>query len=264
MKIKINHANCNCKDIKLCAEICPYGYIWEVDEGGRVGISPGHEDYCINCGQCASICPSGVLNIVSNEKKPVKINNKEKIPADLAAHFLKTRRSKRSFKDIPLLKSDIEEILDITRWIPTASNKQQLKWMVINDKDKVQKIAGMTIDFIRGIEAYKELAELYEKGKDIVLRHAPCLIIVLGEEDYFWSNTEAGIALTYLELFAYAKKLGTCWAGFFTRAATSYKPLIQYLDLPDGYKVCGGVMIGHPLYRLHSIPARKPVDVTWK
>jgi nitroreductase/NAD-dependent dihydropyrimidine dehydrogenase PreA subunit len=264
LKIEIDHANCKCKDTKLCTCVCPYGFIWETDENGQLGIAQEYEEYCINCGQCASICPTGALTLLENTEKPVKIGKNEKLSSDLVAHFLKTRRSQRSFKAIPLLQSDIESILDVTRWIPTASNKQQLKWMVINDTKKVQAIAGLTVDFIKQMGTYKKLPVLYEQGDDIVLRNAPCLIVVLGEDDYFWSATEAGIALTYLELYAYSKKMGTCWAGFFTRAARNYKPLIDYLDPPKGYKVCGGVMIGHPIFKLHSVPDRKEPDVIWK
>jgi len=90
------------------------------------------------------------------------------------------------------------------------------------------------------------------------------LIIALGENDYFWGRAEAGIALTYIELYAHAKRLGTCWAGYFTRTAASYQPLIDYLDLPENYSVCGAIMIGYPVFRLHSIPYRNQPDVVWR
>lgn len=58
--------------------------------------------------------------------------------------------------------------------------------------------------------------------------------------------------------------IGTCWAGYFTRAVNHFAPLEDYLDLPEAYKVCGSVMIGYPVYKLHSIPSRKKLSVTYK
>ena len=100
------------------------------------------------------------------------------------------------------------------KWIPTASNKQKLKWIVIESPDKVQELSRLTIEWIKENNISKEILEQWEKGEDLILRKAPHLIIALGKKDYFWSGAEAGIALTYLELFAHANKLGTCWAGY--------------------------------------------------
>ncbi len=122
----------------------------------------------------------------------------------------------------------------------------------------------LTIDWLRQSGSFPEISKQWEKGQDIILRKAPCLVIALGEQDYYWNRAEAGIALTYLELYAHAHGLGTCWAGFFTRAVNTYAPLADFLELPDGYNVCGAVMMGYPVYRPHSIPARNLLDIIWR
>lgn len=225
---------------------------------------PALEQYCINCGQCASVCPGQAITISGNTEKPEPFDRKEDPSVHQVEQLLKTRRSVRVFKEKQIPRPELEAVLNITRWIPTASNKQQLKWMVIHSPETVARISKLTIDWISQVGIYPEIVQQWENNQDIILRKAPCLVIALGENNYFWGPAEAGIALTYFELLAGARKLGTCWAGFFTRAVNSYAPLAEFLELPDNYNVCGGVMVGYPVFRLHSIPARKPLDIIWR
>ena len=264
MEIKFDQDRCICKGTDLCSCVCPYGFILQRDRNNHIGVAKEFEQYCINCGQCTCICPGDAITIIENTEKPEQYDRKINAPVQQVEQLLKTRRSVRVFKEKQVPRQVLEEVLNITRWIPTASNNQQLKWIVIHSPEKVRQISKLTIEWIKQTGMYTEIVAQWEKDQDIVLRKAPCLIIVLGENDYFWSNAEAGIALTYLELFAYAKKLGTCWAGFFTKAVNSFAPLADYLELPDGYKVCGGVMIGYPVFRFHSIPVRKELDIIWR
>ncbi|MCD4743684.1 MAG: nitroreductase family protein [Desulfobacteraceae bacterium] len=264
MEILIDHDKCNCKQISLCSAICPYGFILSRNENNEMGLLKEYKHFCINCGQCASICPTSAINIVKNDEYPERYSKKTGISKSQAAQFLKTRRSVRAFKDKKIPRAEIEKILSITKWIPTASNKQKLKWLVIESSDKIHELARLTVEWINKNNISKEIVEQWEKGEDLILRKAPALIIVLGQKDNYWSGAEAGIALTYLELFAHANNLGTCWAGYFTRAVNHFAPLEDYLDLPEAYKICGSVMIGYPVYKLHSIPSRKKLSVIYK
>lgn len=242
--------------------LCPYGFIWETDPHGVPALKPDLESYCIACGHCQIICPAGAVS-VEGLSSPQKIDKDFSITADQARHLLKTRRSVRTFKDRQVPKETLKELLEVTRWFPTASNKQQLKWMVISSRDKIRQLADLTIEFIKKTKMGPEIIDAYQKGDDIVLRNAPHLILALGENGYFWSEAEAGIALTYLELYAHAHKLGTCWAGFFTRAASTDTSVEDVLELPENFRVCGGVMIGYPVFKHRFIPFRRQPDITW-
>jgi len=72
------------------------------------------------------------------------------------------------------------------------------------------------------------------------------------------------IALSYLELYAYTKGLGTCFAGYLTAAANFHEPLAQALGLPQGHKCFGAVMLGYPQYKYTRIPTRNATVVTWR
>ena len=100
------------------------------------------------------------------------------------------------------------------------------------------------------------LGLIVEKGGD----GAPVLMMPLIAA----RSTDCASALSYLELYAHAKGLGTCWAGYFTVASNHHEPLTKALMLPAGHKCFGAVMLGYPRYRYYRIPKRNDVFVTWR
>lgn len=72
------------------------------------------------------------------------------------------------------------------------------------------------------------------------------------------------IALTYLELAATSMGLGTCWAGYFNVAATSFPPMQEALALPPGHQAFGSMMVGCPKFSYHRLPLRNPPAISWR
>jgi nitroreductase len=184
------------------------------------------------------------------------------------------RRSIRFYKDRVVAHDLLEELIDTARYAPTASNKQQVQWMVFENPDEVNRLASMVIDWTRlmlllmpdDIMARKMKSRIadWDKGKDQILRGAPHLIVVHSQADLPFAEADCVIALTYLELYAYAKRLGTCWAGYLTAAANFHEPLKQALGFPQGHKCFGAVMLGYPQYKYTRIPIRNAPAVTWR
>ena len=51
-----------------------------------------------------------------------------------------------------------------------------------------------------------------------------------------------------------------CWSGFVIAAASNGVDL--GIPLPEGRKICGGLMIGYPAVQYARVPPRKPVRLT--
>jgi nitroreductase len=110
----------------------------------------------------------------------------------------------------------------------------------------------------------KGLLKAWEMGSDPILRNSPHLIIAHGAVDDSMVRISATIALTTLELAAQPFGLGACWAGFLHHAALSYTEVHDFLGLPPGHQMCGGLMIGYPEFSYARIPARKEASITWR
>ena len=46
-------------------------------------------------------------------------------------------------------------------------------------------------------------------------------------------------------------------------AAVNYAPLQKALDIPEGNRPYGAMMLGYPEYKYSRIPLRKEPDVRW-
>jgi nitroreductase len=105
-----------------------------------------------------------------------------------AEHFLRTRRSIRSYQDKAVEHEKIAGMVDIARYAPTGTNSQQVGWIAVNSRAEGKKMAGMVIDMVRNlISAKNPITEKYrlanavtalESGSDTISRGAPALVFV--------------------------------------------------------------------------------------
>lgn len=261
--ITIDHSKCN-KDL-LCIKECAYGFMYTKDENGYPVIQPSlFEKYCIHCWHCIAICPKGAMSSPGVTQKDLEQSRRDDVLSyDQLGQVIRSRRSFRTFKDASVPDDIIAQWLDMTRWAPTASNSQRLKWILVQDRQKVEHLASILIEWLKEKQSSPEIIQQWNQGHDIVLRHAPHLVMVTVPADYFWASTDAATAISYLELTASSLGMGTCWAGYFTRAASEYAPLRHALQLSENQNVGGALMFGYPVYRFSHIPTRNTVTIQY-
>jgi len=264
-----------CKRDGICAAECPAQIIVQADKKSFPSLLENGAEFCTNCGHCVAVCPYGALTLSTMPLAACPPIQKKLLPdADAVKNFLQSRRSIRQYKSKIVSRKLLTELIDTARYAPNASNAQQVHWTVFQNPEDVRKLAGLVVDFTKMIlpvmtdvdraKRMQRLVDAWADGKDRVMRGAPHLIVAHSPVDQPFSAADCAIALTYLELYAYAKGLGTCWAGYFTAAAGMHEPLIKALDLPTGHKCYGAVMVGYPKYRYHRIPLRNKSLVSWR
>ena len=267
----INKQTCT-KD-GICASVCPSGII-EMTNNGYPAAADKAEDLCIRCGHCVAVCPTASFSHRDmNAEKFGSIKEDLFISPAQCEQLLKSRRSIRAFEDKPVSKNILQNILDTARYAPTGHNSQSVQWLVLSDRNELQRLAGITVDWMRSDKDKMPDNELsfhmeqtihcWAKGLDHVFRNAPAVIIAYGLQGDILAPESSIIALTYLELAAASMGLGCCWAGYFNAAAASFPPMIEALPLPRDHRCLGAMMIGYPKYKYRKIPARKQPDITW-
>jgi len=271
--ITINETKCR-KD-GICAAACPLGIINPPDANRLPTETKDAEKLCIRCGHCMATCPHGAISFGDMKAENLPKVNGRMLPSTAQAQaFLRSRRSIRTYKDKSVDRKTLARIIDIARYAPSGSNAQPVEWMVIYDRNNVNKYAAMVIDWIRYIirehaEAVAGLhmdriVKAWDDGSDWVCRNAPHIIIVHGAVQDQMIQNACTIALTYLELAASALKLGACWAGYFSLAVENWPPLNKALDFPVGNKAFGTMLVGYPKYKYHRIPLRNEPKIIWK
>lgn len=263
-----------CTKDTLCALDCPAQIITMNGKDGFPAPVEGFEEFCLSCGHCLAVCPTGALTwngIGPNQCAPLE--GEMPSPASLT-RLIKGRRSIRRYKEQLLEKSTIERLLELARYAPSGHNAEPVHWLVISGREKLNELGGLVADWMRTlIKDHPEIAgpmhvdrvvDAWDKGEDRILRSTPHLAIAYAEKANPYAPPACVIALTYLELAAFGLGLGGCWAGYFNRAANVFDPLKKALDLPEGMVPFGAMMLGVPKYEYQRIPPRKPLRVTWR
>jgi nitroreductase/NAD-dependent dihydropyrimidine dehydrogenase PreA subunit len=261
-----------CTRCGICSSVCVMGVIDPADENTLPKVNKANEGMCIGCGHCEVSCPLQALhfNDRPDEKVRLPAGAGTIAPEDIG-YYLKKRRSVRRWTKDPVPKDTVLEILDIARYAASAGNGQPVEWVVIHDSKKVQKIAGLTIEWMKTLTGSDHpmgryiplLIGAWEAGRDVICRGAPHLLVSHIPDNNPPAQTDAVIALTHFDIAAPAFGVGTCWAGFVAMAASQYKPLQKELGIPAGRKCAYAMMFGHPQYKIHGIPRRSPLKITW-
>lgn len=252
-----------CAKDGICVAECPFGLIEEAADKTARFIDQA-ESLCIECGHCLAICPTGAVSIDGLQQAQLDPVRRDLAPGkEQMTQLLRTRRSTRGYKDQPVPRELLEELVDLTRWAPTARNQQTVHWLLVAGREQVRELAALIIDWLRAENLFPGMVARWDKGRDPVLRDAPVLAAVHAPEQGYRPEVDCSIALASLELAAPAHGLGACWAGFFMNASGAYAPLRERLPLPEGHKIFGALMLGYPKYRYRYIPTRKPARITW-
>jgi len=249
-----------CKKDGACVAVCPARFLTLDEQGFPAEVAGGN---CILCGHCVAVCPSGAITHADLPLETFLPAAKELPAPAVIDGFLNSRRSVREFKPRPVDHHTLEDLLDVARRAPTASNSQKLRWIVVDSAEKVHALSAEAVGWMRSLNNNPAMVARWEAGYDVVLRGAPTLVVACAPADYAWGKQDCSIALTYLELAAEARGLGACWAGYLTHIAGLYAPLRQALSLPDGYAVCGALMLGEHKFTYRRVPPRKPLSVQW-
>ncbi len=153
---------------------------------------------------------------------------------------IKTRRSIRKYKGTPVPQESLMKILEAARIAPSAGHRQPWHFVVVEDKETIEKLAGRS----------KWAAE------------APVMIVGLADPvtSPSWSLNDMGIAFEHIVLTATSLGLGTCWMGQ-TKRDSEVKEL---LGIPDELKVIALTPLGEP-DEVKEPKARKSLEeiVSW-
>jgi len=262
-----------CKCDGACVAECPRRII-EIKKQNRVPTPiDGADELCINCGHCVAVCPHGAFSLrtMTPEQCP-PVRDEWFLNPEQVEHFLRARRSIRTYENKPVKREALSKLIDIARFAPTGSNSQQVRWLVIYDSTEVQRLAELTIDWMRDMQKKQPQSDkpswadgivgVWDSGIDIICRGAPHIIFAHAHKNR--GSTNCTIALTYLELAASSFGLGACWGGFLDGAAHQWPPMQQALNLPDGHISCGAMLVGYPIYKYYRLPLRNEPSITWR
>ena len=143
------------------------------------------------------------------------------------------RRSIRKYRDTPVEREKIDQVLDAARLAPSWKNLQCWRFLVLTGAEQRNKLLHAFPDDNPGKKA---------------IAMAPVVIVVCGNPaesevengiDYYVADV--AIAFEHLCLAAHAVGLGTCWTGWYNEEQVKVA-----LGIPKNIRVVGITPLGYP------------------
>jgi ferredoxin len=103
-----------CNRDGLCVEECPARII-RLDSKNEVPVpEDDFSSFCIQCGHCVAVCPTAAfrLNWLGPDQCPSVVKDLQ-LSREQAEQFLRGRRSIRTFKEKPVERAKLEELLEM-------------------------------------------------------------------------------------------------------------------------------------------------------
>lgn len=164
---------------------------------------------------------------------------------------IRNRKSIRSYKNEDVEEEKLKIILEAARLAPSWANKQCWKYIVVNDKEKIQKLASGIIN------------SWMKNAKIVVVACAdPKKSGTRNGMDYYL--VDVAISMEHLILAATDLGLGTCWIGGFDETKVK-----KILEIPEKIKVVAMTPVGYPsepamrnriLRKIIKADSRKPLQ----
>lgn len=179
--------------------------------------------------------------------------------------IVKSRRSVRRFRPTPIPEEDILTMLDMARSAPTSGNQQPWKFLVIRDREKLQRLKDASLDAViqnarmHGNTDPVSLDSLRRRRSRFFSNYlsAPLCIIVLTDSNstYPSYNVYDG-TLAAENLMIAARALG--YGSVFTTDSFPLEIIREVFEIPDNFKQICFMPIGIPEEWPES-PQKKPL-----
>ena len=141
---------------------------------------------------------------------------------------IRGRRSVRAYKDTPVEEDKLKKILEAARLSPSASNRQEWKFIVIRNKETRKKLAKAAFHQSFVAEAPVVIVACATEANAIMACGQPT------------HTVDLSIACAYLILQAYELGLGTCWLGAFKEEEVK-----KILKIPESIRVVTVIPVGY-------------------
>jgi nitroreductase len=142
---------------------------------------------------------------------------------------IKRRRSVRAYKTAEIEDEKLRKVLEAARLSPSASNRQDWKFIVVRDMETRKKLAKAAFGQSFIGEAPVVIAACGTEPEAIMACGQPACTV------------NVSIACAFMILQAYELGLGTCWIGAFKE-----DEIKKILKIPSPVRVVALIPLGYP------------------
>lgn len=154
---------------------------------------------------------------------------------------IKSRRSIRTFTSAEIADQTIDIIIEMGTWAPSGLNNQPWKFVVVKEKEMLNKLSQQT------------------QYSHIIKSASACIAVFLDNKTSYHRGKDIqaiGACLQNMLLAIHHLGLGGVWLGEILKNREQVEKL---LEVPDGVELMAVVALGHPAEKAGK-GTRKPLD----
>ncbi len=163
------------------------------------------------------------------------------------------RRSVRKFTDYEITNNEVNELLEAARWAPSWANTQVWEFIVVRDKDVIQKVVSTYTETNPATKCSLAASVLIVGCAKTGISGTKRIPVESSFSE--WFMFDLGLAVQNLCLRAHDMGLGTVIVGSFDYALCK-----KYLSVPDGMEVVVVIPVGKPAVPDKQGPPRKNIS----
>ncbi|MCL5808345.1 MAG: nitroreductase family protein [Deltaproteobacteria bacterium] len=280
-----------CTGCGLCINVCPSGTIsLQKDKAVVTG------DRSLSCGHCAAVCPADAITVHAVDPEASRYATFAADPRWLPpgkfdtaqlVRLMASRRSCRNFKNEPVERSTLEDLVKIGITAPSGTNSQLWTFTILPDRESVVALGDLVALFFKRINKLSEnvflrhalrligkaeLADYYrdyhqsvsealtereKDGTDRLFHGATAAIVVGTKPGGSTPKEDALLATQNILLAAHSMGLGTCLIGFAVITLIKDIRAKRFLGIPDNERVHAVIALGYPDERYFKTAGRK-------
>jgi nitroreductase/NAD-dependent dihydropyrimidine dehydrogenase PreA subunit len=280
-----------CTGCGLCVEICPADTLSMLN--GKAVVTG---DISLSCGHCAAVCPVEAITVRAVAPEASRYASFTADPSYLPpgefdtaqlVRLMSSRRSCRKFKDRPVGRDILEDLVKIGITAPSGTNSQVWTFTLLPDRKAVAAFGEQVALFFKGINkaaenaflrtslrliGRKELSDYYrdyyesvrkameereKTGRDRLFHGATAAIFVASRPGGSTSKEDALLAAQNILLAAHSIGLGSCLIGFAVVPLNKDIRIKRFIGIPDNERVHAVIALGYPDERYLRLPGRK-------
>jgi len=280
-----------CRKCGLCVEACIHVKLEQPDKSAPPRVAEDMD--CIACGHCVAMCPTGALTHAAFSRDDIRALDRGLLPsAAQMMEALRARRSYRKFKDEPIPRETLEQVIEAARLAPSAHNTQTTSFVVVEDPRMLERVVDLTIQFLDGMSKYfrhpikgriaqltggdfvkgvtemipvfEGVVEMAKEGADLpMLMDAPAWIVFHSAKNAGYGTVNASCAMQNAMLMADRLGLGTFYTGFLLVPTMRGFAMHDLLGLDHEQEIHGALAVGVPRLTYAKWPSKKPANVRW-
>lgn len=179
---------------------------------------------------------------------------------------IRTRRSVRAFRDVPLDHAMVGELIADASRAPFTPIATDGAWhfTVISGRDRLAAMGRRALNFARDNRPQLRGYEWTERPGFSVFHGASAAVVISGREGLPVALEECTRAGQLLDLAAHSRGIGACWIG--SPMLWLREPVTcAELEIPEGWMPYACFALGWPDEEAPRLPPapRPPLHITW-